>query len=245
MSLTSGHRIDEAGTQSINSQVDADGYAVLPAWLERQWCVRLIAGLDERWRQAPKDKRLMPHQPFLDLLTEPAVRDLVASVLGSSHLFHHANGKRITDGAGKPWHHDFDSATPWDGDPTSMMLHVMIYPAGLAPGNGPLVLRPRTHRMGVPRHYPNSLGYQVEAGDVTLTAEPGTVVLVNSALWHMRPPSDATDPRYYLNLSFIGTAPVTRPEREEYSDLLASMPDAVPDPERRDRLTALCRGHRN
>ncbi|MEU7575485.1 phytanoyl-CoA dioxygenase family protein [Micromonospora sp. NPDC049240] len=230
--------------QSISARVDSDGYAVLPDWLEPHWCERLIAGLDERGRQAPEDKRLMPHQPFLDLLVEPAILDLVTSVLGPDPLFHHANGKRITDGAGKPWHHDFDSVTPWDGDPASVMLHVMIYPAGLTPENGPLVLRPRTHRMRVPRHHPNALGYQVEADDVTLTAGPGTVVLVHSALWHMRPPSHVTEPRYYLNFSFIGNAPVTRPEREGYSDLLASMPDAVPDQRCRDRLTALCRGHR-
>jgi ectoine hydroxylase-related dioxygenase (phytanoyl-CoA dioxygenase family) len=225
-------------------EMKAHGFAVLPGWMPPSWSERLVAGLDALWRDRPGQKRLMPHEPFVELLAGSLLDRLVAPVLAQDYLFHHANGKRITDGAGKPWHHDYDGHEPWDGRLATMMIHVMVYPNGVAADNGPLLLRPGTHRVAVPRHQPNQQEYAIRAGDVTVTGPPGTVVLLNSAMWHMRPPCRVDRPRHYLNYSFIGPAAVPRPEREEYTQLLAELPAAAPAGPQRQRLARLCRAHR-
>ncbi|MFV2104393.1 hypothetical protein [Micromonospora sp. LOL_024] len=234
------------GTEAIGAARDAvhrDGYAVLPDYLPPVWNDRLVAGLDRLAETHPESKALIPHEPFLELLCTDLVQAPVAAVLGGSYLFHHANGKRITDGAGKVWHHDFDSDETWDGSAATMMMHVMVYPAGLSAEKGPLVLRPGSHLVGVPRHHPNRQGYEIRSDDLVLTGDPGLVVLVNSAMWHMRPPSDAHGPRHYLNLSFIGPARTVRPERDTYGDLISTLPSLV-DVADRDRVAMLCRPHR-
>ncbi|WP_428964854.1 phytanoyl-CoA dioxygenase family protein [Micromonospora fluostatini] len=218
-------------------------YVVAPDWLPPQWCDRLRAGLDDLASTEPGRKRLMPHPPFLRLLAEGVLDPLVRPVLGDTYLFHHANGMRLTRGEGKAWHHDYDSDQPWDGRSDTAMVHVMIYPAGLTADNGPLVLRPDTHTARVPRHHPNRYGFEVGPDDVTVVGGAGTVAVVNSATWHMRPPSPHGSVRYYLNYSFIGPGAAARPERDEYHDLLATLPTLVDDPAGAARLSALCRRH--
>lgn len=228
---------------SIGEGVRNDGFVTLPEWLPARWSAALCDGLDRMAANHPSTKRLMPHQPFLDLLCTPLLDELVEPVLGPDFLFHHANGKRLTAGEGNVWHHDYDASRPWDGESATMMIHVMLYPAGLSADNGPLVVRPKTHLAAAPRHHPNHHGYEVEPGDVTVTGGPGTVVVLNSALWHMRPPA-RPEPRYYLNYSFIGPGAVPRPERAEYAELLAELPSRV-DGSARTRLARLCRPHRD
>lgn len=226
---------------ALRHAVHTDGYAVLPGHLPAEWNARLIAGLDHLAETRPSEKRLMPHEPFLELLTTELMDGLVRPVLGEDYLFHHANGKRLTGGEGKVWHQDFDSDEPWDGRPETAMVHVMVYPDGLSESKGPLLLRPGTHRNRVPRHFPNSFEYERRADDLMVVGEPGLVAVVNSAMWHMRPPSAVAGTRYYLNFSFIGPAPLARPEREAYAQLLAGLPDLSNEPV---RARELCRPHR-
>jgi ectoine hydroxylase-related dioxygenase (phytanoyl-CoA dioxygenase family) len=228
--------------ESIRQSVLRQGYCVLKSWLPARWSDRLTDGLDELDRTRPGEKRLMPHQPFLDLLADPLLHPLLEPILGDTYLFHHANGKRITDGAGKVWHHDYDGRKPWDGADDTTMVHVMIYPRGLRADSGPLVLRPGSHLEMVPRHEPNRYGYSVDPGDVTVIGPPGTVVVLNSATWHMRPES-TSDPRHYLNVSYIGPGAAERPERDEYAELLTELPALASDGAGRARLAALCRQH--
>lgn len=227
--------------QKIINQVVEKGYAMLPGWLPEQWSQRLVMGLDRLAEEYPSSKRLMPHEPFLELLAAGVLEPLIQPLLGSDYLFHHANGKMMTDGKGKPWHHDYDGVQVWNGSIETMMIHLMLYPAGLSANHGPLVVRPGSHRFGVPRHAAQRYEYQREDSDSLIVGEPGLVVILNSALWHMRPPSPAGTSRYYLNFSFIGPAAVIRPEREEYSALLPKLPEQVDNEQWRQRLRKACK----
>lgn len=99
------------------------------------------------------------------------------------------------------------------------MYHVMVYPVGLPGDVAPLVVKPRSHLLAVDRQVPNSLGLTVGPDDIALRGAPGLVLVLDSALWHMRPGAPARSPRFDLNVSFCEPSG-TWPERAAWRDVL-------------------------
>lgn len=220
-------------TEEELNRFNTDGYLVFPGFFDETWSTRLTQALDGLRVTRRDSKAVVPNEVFNSLIWQPALVAIVRSILGATFLFHHANGRALaSDAPGKPWHHDFDGPVPWSlGLPK--MVHVMGYPQGIDEECGPLVVLPGSHTRTVERGYPNAFGFDTLEGEKQITGDTGLLVVLNSALWHVRRENRSNRTRYYFNLSYcqFGTE---RPEREKYREILerlrtdlAKMPDPV------------------
>ena len=211
----------------LGERLEADGYFCLNELFDRTTSAALCKRLDYFAEEHPGRKALIPDNVFDSFVTHPLLLKYAKLLLGDRILFHHANGRAMKKAAfPKEWHHDYDGPRPWAlSDP--LMIHFMIYPAGLDSTNGPLMIVPGSHKRQVDRDYPSRHGLMTIEGTVELCGGPGLVVVINSALWHARKkPSQL--PRYDLNFSFCQPG-LTRPERESYFSVLKQLEQVVPE----------------
>lgn len=209
-------------SRSQQDELERVGYLRLPSYFAKEHCQRMVGRLQFLRAERPNTKFLLPDPLFFELLMSDAVLSIPASLFESTYLFHHANGRILeAGGPGKPWHHDYDDFSPWrPGKPR--MIHIMVFPAGLDDAVSPLVIRPGSHLKTVLRHIPNKQGFKITQEDVQVRGDPGLVVVLNSALWHMRPPNPGPKERYDLNFSFCERRGHW-PERSEYTSTLSRL----------------------
>lgn len=195
------------------------GYLVLPGFFSPGMSSAMVKALTRLRLSRPDSKALIPDSCFDGIIVDPDVLGVVKCILGPTFLFHHANGRELVDDQmGKAWHHDYDGLRMWTpGVP--MMIHLMIYPAGLAPNGGPLVVLPHSHHRPVAREYPTRFGVSTLKDEVEIYGGPGLMVALNSAVWHARRPAANGHVRYYLNASYCQPGEM-RPERDKYAHLL-------------------------
>lgn len=202
------------------SELRGLGYTVLPEYLSPDWRTRLQERLLHFAARFPGRKALLPDAEFLQFFISDELLAIPRAVLGPTFLFHHANGRALR-GSGtsssKPWHHDHDGPAISRAR-RKRMYHVMVYPAGLPQDVAPLVLKPRSHLLAVDRKAPVSLGVAIDPEDMILGGAPGLVVVIDSALWHMRPGASTESSRFDINVSFCEPAG-SWPERTEWCDV--------------------------
>ena len=96
----------------------------------------------------------------------------------------------------------------------------MVYPKGLPDTVAPLVVTPRSHLRTVGRGAPRALMAEDLPGEPEeVTSVEPLVVVLDSALWHMRPAVPVLAPRFDLNVSY-GTLADCWGERRRYSTVL-------------------------
>lgn len=205
----------------------SEGYLVLDQRLSPGWSQRLRERLmmfAEKW---PGRKQLLPDEVFVEFIISDEVLPLAKTVVGEMCLLHHANGRvAASNDQAKIWHHDRDGQILPYADRIAM-YHFMFYPGGLDDGVAPLVLKPRSHLLDVPRSLPAKFGTKLSADDVVVIGPEGLVVVLDSAVWHMRPATASSLPRFDLNISFVG-GPGHWPEREELTPVFAQVARRVP-----------------
>ena len=207
--------------------IEPNGYFCLNEMFDRTTSAALCRRLDHFATAHPGRKALIPDEFFDEFVVNPLLLEYAERLLGGCILLHHANGRAMkTEALPQEWHHDYDGPRPWEpSDP--LMIHFMIYPAGLDSTNGPLMIVPGSHRRQVDRDYPRQYGVTTIEGTVELCGGPGLVVVINSALWHARK-KPAQLPRYDLNVSFCQPG-LRRPEREVWLTVLEGLGGAVSD----------------
>lgn len=212
--------------EAVRQILERDGYATLFNALPAHEATEVRQVLEEHFSAPLATKRLLKNPFFARLSTREWITQIVACLLGPETLVHHANGRVLCDGSPKPWHHDFDGERSSSHELT--MIHVMLYPDGLPPGVAPLCVAPGTHRELVPRNAPEELMRTSPRRHVQLQSMVPFIVVLNSALWHMRPASRSGSIRYDLNISYC-SARQQWSERDEYrQDLSAAANYAGP-----------------
>ena len=211
----------EIPLDDLRLALSRDGYYVVDSLLDLSTCNSIARRLEAMSEENPDSKTLVPDPYFDDFIVHPRIIKIATAILGEHLLFHHMNGRVLKQTPiEKAWHHDYDAMYPWRRtDP--IMIHIMIYPRGLASDNGPLLVLPGSHRREVDRSFPKSLGTGRLDGAVSIIVAPGTAVILNSALWHARE-LPSTLPRYDLNISYCQPG-MLRPERAEWNEILTHL----------------------
>lgn len=202
------------------------GYVVLANYLSKTWQIKLQERLSLFVTKFPNQKGLLLDPIFLDFATSDELLSLPYSLFGTDFLLHHMNGRVITSSnISKMWHHDRDGTISARKEGIHM-YHIMVYPGGLSEEVSPLVVKPKSHLYSVERYTPNHLSEKIEADDVIIHGNPGLVVVIDSALWHMRPSKISLSPRFDLNVSFC--EPVGYwPERNKLNNILQQVQKKV------------------
>lgn len=203
--------------KSVKCIVDSQGYCILRDQPEGQWWPRLTKRLEHFARHYPGRKALLPDPVFVEFATAGFMRVLAKTLLGPNPVVHHVCGRLLVQGTEKPWHHDRDGDMP---RANAGMYHVMVYPKGLPRTVAPLVIMPGTHLTAVRRDAPRELvSLAPPAQPVSVWSDEPLVVVLDSALWHMRPAAPAFEPRFDLNVSYCTlSGPWT--ERDTYTAIL-------------------------
>lgn len=198
------------------------GYLIFQRFFPPEKCKTLERALRQLTRFSPKSKSVVPHPVFNELVFHPSILIFASCLLGDHFLFHHANGRELIGlDISKPWHHDYDGNREARSRESSM-IHIMGYPSGLAEDTAPLVLLPGSHLVPVDRSYPRQFQLKRLPNQLVVVGEPGLLVVIDSAIWHMRSRATAEGPRLYFNLSYC-KAGEPRPERAMYSTIIQTL----------------------
>ncbi len=208
-----------------------DGYLVLPEFVSRAWLDRLraaTADLLDRSRNvsqsdtvftleeghSPTDPRLhrvsspQDHHPtFWEFMTDPAITDMVADVVGPDVKFHHAklNVKSGTGSRGFKWHQDIQAWPHTDYSPVTLGIYI----DGCDKDQGPLSFVPGSHQGPLYSMYDEDGNFVVRVKDEDIawmeesmvdrpTGGPGTTILLNCRTLHGSAPNRSTAARPLL-----------------------------------------------
>lgn len=184
-----------------------EGYLVFENFFteeERQGCKEDI-DLVEKERKAGINPSSLVGYPHLGpLICNARIMQIVEDLMGADFTFNHLHATRQDAGShGVNWHQDYEQIPQSDRD--YLMIHLFYYFDGLNGEVGDLLVLPRSQSQVVS----NSALWMLQTidlpGSLTINSlPPGSMVLVNSALWHARRPKPGGDnhPRYFADASY-------------------------------------------
>lgn len=182
------------------------GYAILPGIIEPDYCRRLIAELDEMIQHevAGNNGLLVSYREMGMLTSYPPVISLIEQLMGESRFsMHHIHSTRHEPGdGGIGWHHDYEQFPQTNR--SHLMVHVFYYLNGLSGEIGDLLVLPRSHQVIAQRDL-GVLGSIDLPGSVCVdNLEPGSAVIVHSAVWPARRPKPGGEERgrYFVDVSY-------------------------------------------
>ena len=209
--------VDARTIPDVKRIVELQGFCTMKGLLPPEWQERLSQRLAYFATQHPGRKALLPDPLFVDFATAPFMRLLATALIESDPVVHHVNGRVLHTGYQKPWHHDRDGLAP---RAEAGMYHVMVYPRGLPRTVAPLVVIPKTHLCVVSRSAPQALQCaEPQNTHYEISDESPLIVVIDSALWHMRPATPDSTSRFDLNVSYCRYAS-TWDERRSYTKIL-------------------------
>ena len=183
-----------------------EGYLVLPGLIEPGYNARLMAEVDElmRHRAAGDHRMLVSYREMGLLASHPPAIAAVASLMGGScFAMHHIHSNRFDEGAsGVGWHQDYEQHPQTNR--SHLMVHVFYYLNGLNGEIGDLLILPRSQNLVAQRDL-RMLGTADLEGSLCFDdIEPGSAVVVHSAVWHARRPRPGGRgrPRYFIDISY-------------------------------------------
>ena len=183
-----------------------EGYLVFPGLIGPELNVRLIDEMDEMMQhRANGDHRMIVSYREMGMLTShPPVMDIVTKLMsGEQFAMHHIHSTRHdagTEGAG--WHQDYEQHPQTNR--SHLMVHVFYYLNGLNGEIGDLLILPQSQNLLVQRDL-RLLGTTDLENSVCIDhLEPGTAIVVHSAVWHARRPKPGGEnrPRYFIDISY-------------------------------------------
>ena len=183
-----------------------EGYLLLPGLIEPEYNARLMAEVDEMVRhRAGGDHRMLVTYREMGLLTShpPAIAAVASLMGGSGFAMHHIHSNRFDEGApGVGWHQDYEQHPQTNR--SHLMVHVFYYLNGLNGEIGDLLILPRSQNLVAQRDL-RMLGTADLEGSLCFDhLEPGSAVVVHSAVWHARRPRPGgrDRPRYFIDVSY-------------------------------------------
>ncbi|MFE1393083.1 phytanoyl-CoA dioxygenase family protein [Nocardiopsis alba] len=193
-------------------------------WVDEGWRERSIAVCLSPGSQAPPPLMELELPSHGRLLTYEPLMRILDELMGTPFVFHHLHSDRHGDVTGsKPWHHDHE---PNDrDDPDLLMVHALHYLGGLDGSVGHLVLLPGSHLEHADKRARAHLDTAALPGEIVVDRlPPGSTVLMNSALFHARRPSDipgSGKPRYFVDASYCQVGALWRPVKPFWRHMLA------------------------
>ena len=197
--------------EELLEQFQRDGYVVFEGFLSPV-VIESVRDAVDRFAAAEKpfDGRHVPGYPELvDLATDRRVLELVESVMGGTEFtVHHCHAARHDAGlGGVNWHHDYEQVPQTNR--AHMQVHILAYLNGLNGTIGDLLVWPGSHRAVMRRDACAFVGTELLPGSVVIDdLQPGSVMLVHSALVHARRPRPGgeNNPRYFIDISYCDRA---------------------------------------
>jgi len=184
-----------------------EGYLIFESFFSPEECAAVKADIDalEAARRGGGPAPWPVEYPHLgSLISEPRVMEIVEAVMGPGFAFHHLHAVRQDAGApGVNWHQDYEQFPHSNRSHT--MVHLFYYFNGLNGEIGDLLVLPRTQKTIVDNGSLWHLGTADLPGTIVVDSlPPGSMVMVNSALWHARRPKPGGEetPRYFADSSY-------------------------------------------
>ena len=183
-----------------------EGYLLLQGLIEPEYNARLMAEVDDMvGHRAAGDHRVLVSYREMGLLTShpPAIAAVASLMGGSRFAMHHIHSARFDEGAsGVGWHQDYEQHP--QSNRSHLMVHVFYYLNGLNGEIGDLLILPRSQNLVAQRDL-RMLGTADLEGSLCFDdLEPGSAVVVHSAVWHARRPRPGgrDRPRYFIDVSY-------------------------------------------
>jgi ectoine hydroxylase-related dioxygenase (phytanoyl-CoA dioxygenase family) len=144
--------------------------------------------------------RLLPNrgQVFLELLELPSVHDLLAHVLGEYRVLYY-NGTSLVprqsraENAGGKWHTDYGLCT---GSP--YLLNAFYLLEDYTAANGATFVIPGSQQRPFPKSLDADTIAVLEASKLQLLAPAGSVVVIDSTIWHSAGDNHTANPRLMI-----------------------------------------------
>jgi ectoine hydroxylase-related dioxygenase (phytanoyl-CoA dioxygenase family) len=183
-----------------------EGYLVLPELIEPDYNTRIKAELDELVEhRAAKDHRLIVTYPEMGKLTShPPIIERLQELMGPRFAMHHIHSARHEAGnGGVNWHQDYEQYPQTNR--SHIMVHIFYYLSGLDGTVGDLLVLPKSQKIIVPNGGMGLFGTADLPGSLVVDElQPGSAIIVHSALWHARRPKPGgkEHPRYFIDVSY-------------------------------------------
>ena len=174
------------------------------------------------------------NEAFRLLGSHPRLIRPVEQVFGEQLYMHQykINAKAAFECDVWQWHQDYGTWARDDGMPEPRAMNIAVFMDEVMPINGPLMLVPRSHTVGVlqAEHDTTTTSYPLwtldhatvkrladEGGIVAATGGPGTVLMFHGNLVHASAPNITPYPRriVYLTLCAVSNY-IRKPTRPEY-----------------------------
>ena len=187
--------IESLTTDQIDSFND-QGYVLLPGIIEPEYGQRLIVQMDEliAHRSDGNERMIISYRELGMLTSHPPVVNMVEQLVGGTHFsMHHIHSTRHEPGdKGGGWHQDYEQIPQTNR--THVMVHVFYYLSGLNGEIGDLVVLPRSQHMIAQRDLRMLDSIDLPGSMCIDDLEPGSAVIVHSAVWHTRRPKPGGAP---------------------------------------------------
>jgi len=182
------------------------GYVLLPGLIEPNHRQRLIAEVEEMvaHRSAGDNRMIVSYDEMGMLTSHPPVIAMVEQLMGgtpfSMHHIHSARHEPGDEGIG--WHQDYEQIPQTNR--THLMVHVFYYLSGMNGEIGDLLVLPRSQYVIAQRDLRMLDSIDLPGSVCIDDLEPGSAVVVHSAVWHTRRPKPGGDsgPRYFVDVSY-------------------------------------------
>lgn len=193
-------------TEEQRERFERDGYLIVEDALDEDHVRRLVEAVDRAWmtrRQVSPSAAAEPlhllafvgsDRRFLELLDHPPVLELVTDLLGWNVFMYHCHldvhPPEIGQGSGKwMWHQDggVQNRDLETRPAPRMSVKVAYFLSDVSrAGRGNLVVVPGSHLRSPETDVETHVGGHELPGAVPILARPGTAVLFDRRLWHMR-----------------------------------------------------------
>ena len=183
-----------------------EGYILLPGLIEREYRSRLVSEVDAMMgHREDGDNRLIVSYREMGLLTShpPAMAMLEQLMDGPRFSMHHIHATRHAAGdGGVGWHQDYEQYPQTNR--SHLMVHVFYYLSGLTGEIGDLLLVPQSQKLIAQRDLRILGTADLPESLCVDDLEPGSAVIVHSALWHARRPKPGGEnaSRYFIDISY-------------------------------------------
>ena len=183
-----------------------EGYLLLPEFIEPDFNARLIAEVDAMMahRQADDHRLIVSYREMGLLTSHPPLMERLEALMGPRFAMHHIHSSRHDAGdGGVHWHQDYEQYPQTNRSHT--MVHVFYYHNGLNGEIGDLLLVPGSQDSIVANDAIKSFGTEDLPGSLCVDdLQPGSAVIVHSALWHARRPKPGGQEgsRYFIDVSY-------------------------------------------
>jgi hypothetical protein len=194
-------------TEQDRQRFDTEGWLAFPGLVDQELTRSLKRATDsyiDDWQQDGGRPNALGYEELARLATWPTMMGLLSQLLGPGFAMHHHHVARHEAGdGGVSWHQDYEQVPHTNRSHT--MVHVFYYLDGLNGTIGDLMFVPGSHRSVICRRALRFLGHEELPGThVVNDLEPGSVVIVHSALWHARRPQPGGEDshRYFIDISY-------------------------------------------